>query len=64
MTAQWHDADEQFERIRRSERATHPVGSEAARRAARKETVRSRRKQRAVGRATGGVRKRRARRWP
>lgn len=56
---QW---SESFERFRRSEHGTHPVGSESAKRAARKETARSKRKQRAVGKATGGVRKRRQKR--
>lgn len=56
---QWHES---FERIVKTRRAALPVSSENGRKAASKETARSRAKQKSVGRSTGGVRKRRIKR--
>ena len=53
---QWHES---FERIIKTRRAALPVSSENSRKAASKETARSKRKQKSVGRSTGGIRHRR-----
>ncbi len=54
----WHEADEQVQRIR----GAMPVGREASKQRGKKQTYRSKRKQRAVGKATSGIRHRRKKR--
>ena len=54
----WHEADETFERIRRTDRGAMPAGKENARKAATKKTRASERATKRVGKQ-GGIRKRR-----
>ena len=53
----------QFEKRRKRDISAMPAGGTAARTAARKETYRSARRARVIGRATGGIRQRRGRKY-
>lgn len=58
MDDQWTDASEEVHRVR----GTFPVGREAAKRAGRKKTRRSKRIARRIGQGTMGIRNRRIKR--
>lgn len=64
MPDRWSDDEETFERIRRDwqQGSAMPTGSDRQRNKGKKQTARGRRKQRQVGKQTGGLRKRRLKR--